>query len=382
MTLTWANPGALWGLSALIVPILVHLTRRTEQRITPFAAMRWLSAAFPPRRRVRVSEWLLLLLRLLLITAVVLWWARPTWIDAPAPSGTWVLVSPDVDPAVAQARVKDQAQWRWLAPQFPALASPAPKRPNANASLLREFDTRIADDARLIVFVPEQVDGLDAERIRLRHAVEWQVLPAIARDEATPAAPTPVIVGLRIDASQSTPARYLRAAVQAWNASEPDRYRLDEQPREAAPSANTRWLLVLGGELTPAQTNWVEAGGVALIDRPANDGSVSWRDDEGRVIASTSRLGRGRVVHWQVALTPTALPALLDADFPARLRALLEGEPAPPTRAIASTVEPLRDASLSGGTIEQLLTPWLLIAIAVLFALERLIATGDRKAVA
>jgi hypothetical protein len=175
-------------------------------------------------------------------------------------------------------------------------------------------------------------------------------------------------------------ARYLRAAVQAWNAMEPDRYRLDEQAREAAPSANTRWLLVLGGELTPAQTAWVEAGGVAVTDRPANEASVSWRDAEGRVIASTSRLGRGRVVHWQVPLTPTALPALLEADFPTRLRALLQSEPAPPTRAVASTVEPLRDASLAGGTIEQPLTPWLLIAIAVLFALERLIATGDRKA--
>jgi hypothetical protein len=67
MSIGLAAPLALAALAALVVPIVLHLVRRAEQRDTPFAALRFLRPAGLPRRRIRVAEPGLLLLRCLLL---------------------------------------------------------------------------------------------------------------------------------------------------------------------------------------------------------------------------------------------------------------------------------------------------------------------------
>jgi hypothetical protein len=52
MSLALLQPLALFALLALALPVLIHLTRRSEQRPTPFAALRWLDARVRPRRRL------------------------------------------------------------------------------------------------------------------------------------------------------------------------------------------------------------------------------------------------------------------------------------------------------------------------------------------
>ena len=60
-------PAGLAALAALALPLLVHLSRRQQQRPTVFAALRWLQARPRPRRRIRFDELLLLAVRLLLL---------------------------------------------------------------------------------------------------------------------------------------------------------------------------------------------------------------------------------------------------------------------------------------------------------------------------
>ena len=67
MSLLWLFPAGLAALATLLLPLLIHLARRDEQRLIDFAALRWLSAKPRPRRRIRFDEWPLLLLRLLLL---------------------------------------------------------------------------------------------------------------------------------------------------------------------------------------------------------------------------------------------------------------------------------------------------------------------------
>lgn len=80
MNLAFLAPAALAALAALLVPLLIHLQRRPEQRVVEFAALRWLSERVRPRQRLRLTEWLLLLLRLLLVAALALWLAQPVWL--------------------------------------------------------------------------------------------------------------------------------------------------------------------------------------------------------------------------------------------------------------------------------------------------------------
>ena len=51
MTPTLLLPLGLAALGTILVPLLLHLARRTEQRPTDFAALRWLRQKPRPRHR-------------------------------------------------------------------------------------------------------------------------------------------------------------------------------------------------------------------------------------------------------------------------------------------------------------------------------------------
>ncbi len=70
----------LWGLGALALPILAHLLSRRGTRPISLPTARFLALAQAERgRRLRLSQWLTLLLRLALVALVVLAFARPVW---------------------------------------------------------------------------------------------------------------------------------------------------------------------------------------------------------------------------------------------------------------------------------------------------------------
>ncbi len=74
----FANPALLFGLLAAAVPIAIHLLNRRNHRPLPWAAMRFVEAAWrKTRRRVQFEEWLLLLLRALAVGFLAFALARP-----------------------------------------------------------------------------------------------------------------------------------------------------------------------------------------------------------------------------------------------------------------------------------------------------------------
>jgi len=74
----FASPAMLFGLTALVVPLLIHLLSRRRYRETYWAAMEYLLAAMRrSRRRLQLEQLLLLVLRILVIVLVVLAMAEP-----------------------------------------------------------------------------------------------------------------------------------------------------------------------------------------------------------------------------------------------------------------------------------------------------------------
>jgi len=74
----WVHPGLLAGTALCSVPILIHLLNRQRHKPMPWAAMRFVLAAYErTRRRARLEEWLLLLLRALAVLLLALAVARP-----------------------------------------------------------------------------------------------------------------------------------------------------------------------------------------------------------------------------------------------------------------------------------------------------------------
>jgi hypothetical protein len=78
--MTFLNLGALFGLAAVAIPIIIHLLNRFQVREVTWAAMRFLRESLQKnQRRLQLEDLLLLLLRCLLVALLILALARPTW---------------------------------------------------------------------------------------------------------------------------------------------------------------------------------------------------------------------------------------------------------------------------------------------------------------
>lgn len=76
--MTLLNSFALFAAAAVIVPIIVHLRKRRKNRVVDWPAMQFLSQTMASRRRgLRLEEFLLLLLRCLIVLLFVFAMARP-----------------------------------------------------------------------------------------------------------------------------------------------------------------------------------------------------------------------------------------------------------------------------------------------------------------
>jgi aerotolerance regulator-like protein len=379
-------PAALVALAALLLPLLIHLARRSEQRPTDFAALRWLRQKPKPRHRVRFDEWPLLIARLLLIALLAGWLAKPVLFGS-AGESPWVAVMPGIDPAQARAAVgDDEARLHWLAPGFPALDQPTPTHGHLPfASLLRQLDAELPAAVKLSVLVPAQLQGADAQRPRLSRQVEWKVLPG-AMPAAEPVSASAPALTVRYAQDREDAVRYLRAAADAWQASGTTAVFAAAPTHQPLAAGTTNLVWLAPGPLPAEVGAWVDEGGTALLAREAEydfpaAATVYWRDEVGAPLVEGAAAGRGRVLRFTRAFAPSAMPQLLQAEFPRKLRALFETPAPAPARAAAQDYAPV-----SGGVAYSQpprdLQPWLALLIAALLVAERWLATRRSRGVA
>lgn len=386
MTPALLLPGALAALAALILPIIIHIARRSEQHPTNFAALRWLSERPRPRSRLRLDEWPLLVLRLLLLALLALFLAQPIL------SGTngrqnYVAVVPGADLRQARLSVEEQGRARWLAPGFPFMRNGAVAAFQPIGSLMRELDAQLPPEANLTIVTPSIVQGADGDRPHLSRPVRWTIVPGVMAERPAAAAP-PAPIAVRYDDAHAREVRYIRAALTALLP--PDRRKLidvgpvgSSLPRSPAP------LIWLSGGSVPARVStYVQDGGTALVAADAlvpeagNAIVTLWRDQSSAPLVTEQAFGKGRLLRFAKALRPADMPTLLEADFPDRLKSLLDPPAVPSARATARAYAPLLGGSRMHVARHLDLQPWLAMAIALLFLAERWLATRRTRAVA
>ena len=376
MGLSLLFPLGLAALAALLLPVLLHLQRRTPQRRTEFAALRWLASRLRPRRRIRIEEPWLLLLRLLLVACVALLLARPAWTGGERGHG-WVLVHPALDAASARRAAPaparaDAVEWRWLAPGFPALEDARPTAPDELASLLREADARLPTRAPMTVLVPPVLEGLDAERPRLARTLDWHVVPAAAAPavRALPASGALLIVG----GPEAEGERFVRAAAQA------NGRRVHAGSAQVLPGKDVTVVAWLSpAPVTAATLAWVARGGTLLLPSthalpPGSLPTPAWRDGDGQVLLEQVGHGAGRILRWTRALEPQAMPELLEPRFARGFEDAIREPAPPPTRGSAESLRP-RAGARAVEPPPRPLDAWLAGLAIALFAAERLAAT-------
>ena len=393
MNLVLLLPLGLAALAAWLVPLLIHLRRRSEQHRTDFAALRWLSARARPRSRLRFEEWPLLLVRLLLLVALALLLAKPVLFGAPH-AKQWILVAPQVERSVIPQE-RGGVERRWLAVGFPPVEEAPPQSPQPLGSLLRELDATLPANTGVTVLVPEQLDGADAERPVLHRRIDWQVVDGGAAPRHTTAkrAGARPMLAVRHDDQHASAVRYLRAAAVAWQAASPGMRQSKATSSDVAysdaplPGTDKPLVWLASGPVPQPLLEWIENGGTALVDvgaaipRMANDGVPLWRDEEGNVLVRGLSRGRGRLLQWTKPLTLDAMPVLLDPTFPEQLWRLFAPATPAPARIAARDYAP-QTGRRAWPERPADLQPWLLLLVAVLFVLERWMANGRREGVA
>lgn len=386
MTPGLLQPAALAALAAIVAPLVIHIARRSEERPIEFAALRWLRQKPRPKSRLRFDETLLLASRVLLLILLAFWLAAPVLFGA-ASKAAWVAVAPGADISragqVGDEAVADYSRTHWLSPGFPALTEPTPAGAAPLASLLRQLDADLPADAPLVVVLPPVIDGADAERPRLSRRVDWRIVPGAApavRPGPEPVPPLSIRHGGRTDGL-----RYLRAAAIAWQPAGRGAD-LEIGGVDAALPPVTRTLVWLdAGSLPPTLLRWVEGGGSALVAAdavfPEDARRVAvWRDALDRPLVETVPTGAGRLMRFTRRLAPAEMPELLEADFPAHLRAVLNAPVKAPARATAADYAPVTGARhFDPAPLD--LRPWLAVLIGVVLLLERWLATRRRRGV-
>ncbi|WHO37916.1 BatA domain-containing protein [Sphingobium sp. AP49] len=386
MTPALLLPAALAGLLALLIPLAIHIARRSEQLPTDFAALRWLRQKPKPRSRLRFDEWLLLALRLALLALVVLWLAHPVLFGA-ASKQPYVALTPGVDPAAVDDKTLADGRAHWLVPGYPRVEPGKPITTDAIplGSLVRQLDAELPQGAPLTIIVPQILQGADAERPRLSRKVDWRIVPG-AMPAGKPVAVQPPSIAIRADAGHAAGLRYLNAAALAWQPAGKSAG-IDSGPLTAPlPSSDKILFWMSAGTLPEALQRWIAQGGQAIVPSDAllpqgTTPAPLWQDDLARPLVEAMPIGKGRLLRFTRPLQPAQMPQVLEADFPARLRALIQPPSVAPQRAEAAAYAPLT----GGRTYPQPpadLRPWLALLIAALLLAERWFATSRKRAIA
>ncbi len=375
-------PAALGALGTMLIPLAIHIARRTERRTLIFAALRWLEPRPRPRAQRRLDELMLLAVRLSLLALLALYLAQPVLWDA-QDRRPMVAIMPVLGRAVVPAQQIEGRRAVWLAPGFPPLTAPVPSKTASVSSLLRQFDAELPPRAALDVLVPATLDGVDAERLQLSRAVRWRVLADPAPPGSKRALPPPPLV-VRYTPDGVSRVRWFRAAALAWaETGAAPAFEADVIARPIAPG--TRYVIWLAaGPVPETLTHWVQSGGTALLAhdcvlQPQAQAVTHWQDAQGAPLMTSESLGAGRVLRLQRPLEPAALPALLEPDFPRVLLRLLQPAP-PPTRVRAVDYAPAFGGAVSIDRPFQSLQSWFALMAALTLLLERWLATRARPA--
>ncbi|GAB2946749.1 hypothetical protein GCM10027048_09660 [Hymenobacter coalescens] len=195
--LSFANPAALLALLGLLVPLAIHLWNRRPGHVVPVGALRWLTPGAARRTsRLHLTQWPLLLLRLLLLTLLVGLLAAPRWSRLPLPMRPQVLVSPAVlasaawpvlRPTVDSLRRRG-AELRAFSPGFPLLADSVAIRnvartAQASAGAADWYWPRAAEAADsfpgqpLYLFTAASLTHFNGTRPLLPARLRWQLVP-------------------------------------------------------------------------------------------------------------------------------------------------------------------------------------------------------------
>ncbi len=170
----FTQPIFLWALTALAVPVGIHLLSRKEGKVVKMGSLRHLRETSTQQfKGIKLNELLLLALRCLLIILFVGLLAGFQWNSNDLKK--WVLVEPGLEnnpqvKEVADSLEEDGFEWRWLQKGFPLREQQQADETN----YWREInDLNNENVSRAIVFSRSAIKNFGGVRPEMDSAITW-----------------------------------------------------------------------------------------------------------------------------------------------------------------------------------------------------------------
>jgi hypothetical protein len=177
--MTFTNPIWLWGLSALTVPLAIHLLSRKEGKVIAMGSLRHLRDANTQQfKSLRLNEIVLLILRSLIIIFLVLFLSG---LHAPqSAKQKWVLVESDLKNNAQAKTILDSLnkkgfEGHLLAANFPLLDQPLNDSLINYWSLIEQLNEKALSETVLIS--TGRAEAFRGERISWPPSLQWITVP-------------------------------------------------------------------------------------------------------------------------------------------------------------------------------------------------------------
>lgn len=231
------NPIWLWGLSALAIPVAIHLLSRKEGPVIRVGSIRFLTETSTSKfSSIRLNEVILLAIRSLLIVCLVLFLAGLVWpSDFSQHSKKWVVVEPGLEQnenlkSVVDSLKKEGYESRILANGFPLTSNDT----TLNPDYYKLSEELAKEQADAIVFARNTLANFKGKRAELPAHINWIAWPQTGSADQNVAATElkPIQISIAYEPEFIHDKTIMLAALTAIQSLAPDKVTIHEMPVE------------------------------------------------------------------------------------------------------------------------------------------------------
>lgn len=358
------NPIWLWGLSALSIPVAIHLLSRKEGPVIRVGSIRFLSETSTSKfSSIRLNEVALLIVRSTLILMLTLFLAGILWPGKISKDAAkWAVVEHGLEQNASLKPVLDSLQkngyaLRELSPGFPEIHEQTGSTPDYFA-LSEDLATR---NVRAIVFARNELTGFKGKRAALPANIQWITYPDNLNADKTSLAENlqPIHIILAYDPDFIRDKKIMSAALATITSIVPGKISVDETLVDNFAPGNNAWLIWLSDKHVPSSGN-------VLILKQGVSNQLITQENKNRWLL-TKRLNEENAVDEHLAIKLATM--FFNQQIGAQLQA---GNVTVPNELVWSTNESSEVATTTTAGIS--IDKYLLLSIVALLILERLLA--------
>ncbi|WP_396636762.1 BatA domain-containing protein [Maribacter sp. R77961] len=177
--MSFLNPTYLWGLLALLVPLVIHFLNKGDVKTIKVGSVKYLEAQETTQtKKLKLNEYVLLFLRMLLLGLLVLAISVPSIEKAVKKESLTYFIEPSLlgnDKMKSLLESESQASFRFFSTDFPTLDTDKMPNGKPNYWQLAEALNDFPSDS-IVVFSESRVSGIRGIRPKIPNTINWVVM--------------------------------------------------------------------------------------------------------------------------------------------------------------------------------------------------------------